>query len=165
MNKKFNIELPEIKTDSETVVNRNRGMFKMDLDKGGMLAKVFIFAYMNQPISTSKLTEKLQEHYHVEFNRGTVYNSAKKLVDLGLLNTITSGDVLMIPDPEKTEIHNKIVEKFFLFVNQMPKHFRNAYNKVNYYWLSNGEGYNYIEWCCKILRFGVKENGSQRSKK
>ena len=47
----------------------------------------------------------------------------------------------------------KIIERFHHFLSKIPVAFRNKYTDVNYFWISNGEGFKYIEWCCKLLGF------------
>ena len=155
--KQFKIELPENPITKEEIFAKNRGMFNQDLQRGGILAKVFIFTYLNAPASTTEITEKLQAYYRIEFNRGTVYTNLKKLVDLGLLHTATSGDIFSTPENERKEIHEQILKKFLEFISKMPTSFRKRYDAVNYFWISNGDGMQYIEWCCNLLGFKIKE--------
>jgi len=157
MVKKFKIIAPEIEIDKEVLEKRNKAMFKDDFDKGGILAKAFILTYMNEPVSVTELTTILNKQYHIENDRATVYRVLKRLVDKHLFFTATSGYVISIPDPERREIHNKIMEKYHKFIRTIPEQFRKRFHDINYFWVANGDGLNYIQWCCDILGFKYEE--------
>lgn len=157
METKFKITMPEQEIKPEYEEKRKRAMFSEDLEKNGILAKAFIFVYLNQPASVTEISEKMSEYYKTDFERGTIFRALKKLADNNILFRTQSGYVLSLNPPEQKPIHQEILKKFYHFISTIPTPFRNRYNDVNYFWI-NGEGTKYVEWCCKLLNFKcVKE--------
>ena len=152
---KFKITLPTQDIKPEIIEKRHKRMFVEDLERNGLLAKTFIFVYLNQPISVTDLTKRLNDYYQVDYDRGLIFRSLKKLSDQYLLAKASIGYVITISDIDKREIHKKVIERYHAFLQTIPKPFRNNYQDVNYFWVQNGEGLKHIEWCCKLLNFKV----------
>lgn len=150
---KFKITPPNLKIDDKEIESRNRRMFKEDFEKGGMLAKTLVFIHMYEPISNSALSGKLTNFYKQEHDKVAVFRAIDRLVKLGLIFRVTSGYVSSIPLNEKKEMHKKIMEKHWQFLSRQPKQFQHRYTDVNYFWVKNGDGMKYMEWCCKLLNF------------
>ena len=150
---KFKIELPERKEDKDKEA-LNKKMFSDDFEKGnGLLSKVLVFIEMYDVVSVTELTDLLIEYYKVYYNRANIFRACERLQKLDILNQTTSGVVLIMAESEKEPIHNHIVAKHKKFLNNIPAPFKHRYNDVNYFWISNGEGKKYVEWCCKLLGF------------
>ncbi len=149
----FKITPPELNIDKKEVEARNRRMFKEDFEKNGMLAKVMVFIHMYEPLSTSELADKMTYYYQLEHDRVRVFRAVDRLVKLGLIFRVTSGYVLTLLESERKVVHNKILDKHRSFLSRQPKQFQNRYTDVNYFWIKNGEGMKYMEWCCKLLNF------------
>jgi len=157
MDKKFKITMPGENIKPEVLKQKIKKFFSDDMENGqGILSKVFIFTYQNQPISITDLTRKINDYYKTDVDRSLVFRSADKLVEKNLLCKATSGYVLSIPPKDQKPIHKKIIETFHRFLGTIPLPFRNRYQIVNYLWIANGQGLDYIEWCCKLLNFEVK---------
>jgi len=153
----FDINLPAVKKDDKLTEQINKKMFSDDGDKSKMLSKVLIFIKMNQPVSITELQNKMIEYYKVDMDRSNVFRAAQKLQKLGILNQTVSGVVLAMSESERDAIHNHIIAKHRQFLERIPQAFKARYNDVNYFWVANGDGVKYIEWCCKILGFEVKQ--------
>lgn len=157
MKKEYDIELPEQNIKPQEIEARYRGMFNMDYKNGGILAKVLIFAYLHEPTTITEVTRKLNDYYKEDHDRANIYRTMKKLEDKNLLHRATIGYVFTIPESEQTDMHKKIINKYHHFLTAIPVPFRKAYTDMTYYWVSNGEGMKYVEWCCKILNFKFKK--------
>lgn len=153
----FTIKLPENPIDPDEIKNKNRKMFRDDFDNGGVLAKVLIFTKMNEPVNSQDLRTYLQGYYKIEFDVNLIKRGLKRLNELGILHSITSGDVMSMPQHEMSDLYKEVYKRFFHFLDHIPKQFRKQYNQVNYYWVANGAGEEYLEWCCKILGFGIEK--------
>jgi hypothetical protein len=151
------INLPNNPMKKEEIIQKNKAMFKEDLDKGGSLAKVLVFTKIYEPVNSQDLKNYMVGYYHLDIDLNLIKRALKKLGELGILHSITSGDIVIMANNERLEIHKKIYDKFFNFLEHIPKQFRRQYNQVNYYWVSNGEGEAYLEWCCKILGFDFEK--------
>jgi len=149
----FKITLPEANIDPEFVEKRNRAMLSEDFAKGGMLAKVLVFTYLHHPISTTELTTKLNDYFKLNIDRASIYRTLQKLVEKHLIATTTTGVVMHMTEGERSEIHKKIIHKYYEFLEKIPDQFRKKFQNINYFWVANGEGTKYIEWCCKLLKF------------
>ena len=64
---------------------------------------------------------------------------------------------MVMPPNEQKDIHKEAYRKFFKYLEHIPKQFRRNYDKLNYYWVLNGEGDEYLEWCCKLLGFEIEK--------
>lgn len=157
--KKFKITLPEQTITPDVIEKRNKAMFNEDLEREGILAKVFIFVYINQPCSVTDITKKMFNYYHIDYNRTNVFRALKKLTDHHILYTTTSGDVLYIPESERNKMQREVMMKYHNFIKNIPDSFKKNFSNINYFWVANGEGYKYIEWCCKILNFNCEIGG------
>jgi DNA-binding transcriptional ArsR family regulator len=149
----FKIFLPENIMNNDDVERINRAMFNEDNKNGGIIAKVFIFCYLNQPIRVTEITERFNEYYKTDLDRAVMGRALSKLVLKHLVCVKGSGDVLATIPGEQTEMDKRIIEKYHGFINNIPAPFRRNYNNVNYYWVANGDGVKYIEWCCNLLNF------------
>jgi len=154
---RFKITPPTNPVVPEEVRQKNKRMFSEDFDKSGILTKSMVFTKLNEPVAKGDLKLALQEYYHVEFDKSAIGRALKRINELGLLQSITSGELTTMPQNEMTEMHRKAYKKFFQFLQHIPKQFRRNYDAVTYYWVSNGEGNLYLEWCCKLLGFDYKE--------
>jgi len=155
---KIKIILPDLKISEEQREKEIRALIKDDFErKEGLLAKVLVFTYLNNPLSITELTNKLKEYYQKEFDRSNIFRVVERLVGLGLLFKTTSGYVQSLGESERKPIHDKILEKHRKFLDKIPVPFRQRYNDVNYIWISNGIGTKYLEWCCKLLNFKYVE--------
>lgn len=150
---KFKITIPEKEIKPEIVEKKNRALFSDNLDKGGILAKAFVFCYLNQPISVTELTKKLSKYDMIDYDRATVFRALKQLNEKYLLASCTSADVITLHDSERKPIHKEIMIKYYNFLEHIPKQFRKNFSTINYFWIHNNDGLNYIEWCCKLLNF------------
>ncbi len=159
---KFEIEMPNVNIDEKEKEQTIRAMLSNDLQKNGILAKVFIFTYLREVASITELTDKLREYYQVDFDRANVWRAAEKLINNGLMFKATSGYVLSLGDSELTDIHKRIIEKHRIYLDGIPKQFRQRYNDVNYVWVANGNGLKYIPWACKLLGFKIKEKPDKK---
>lgn len=160
----FTIELPKNPITKEEIKSKRKAMFREDFDKGGNLAKIFVFTKLNEPVNSQDLKMILQGYYKTEYDINLIKRGLKKLNELGILNSISSGEIMSMPQNEMNDLLKDVYRKFFIFLDHIPKQFRKQYNQVNYYWVSNGDGEEYIEWCCNILGFKcVKEKPNERS--
>jgi len=149
----FKITMPETQIKNEEIENMIKAMFNEDLTNDGILAKVFVFCYLKQPIRVTELTEKLNEYYKTDIDRSAIARALNKLVLKHVVCVKGSLDSLSNNPGEQTEMDKRIIERYHVFINHIPAPFRKNYNDVNYYWIANGEGIKYLEWCCKLLKF------------
>lgn len=149
----FKITLPDLNINQEQKVREMKARFTDDFDKGGILNQVFVFTSLSEPASVKEITDNMTKYYQKEFFTTEVRRSLNRLVKLGLLNTKTSGDILILRVDEKNENDNKISAKFHHFLDKIPNQFRNRYTNMNYFWVSNGYGLEFINHCCKLLNF------------
>ncbi len=154
--KKFKIILPEQEIDEKETESKNRANFSKDLAKGGLLAKSLIFTYMNQPVSTTEITKLLNDYYKMDYDRSSVFRALQKLSEKHIIATTTTGTVMHLPEGDRSEIHKKVVEKYYAFLHKIPTQFQKKFQNINYFWVSNGLGTKYIEWCCKLLNFKIE---------
>ena len=152
MEKKYKINLPETQVTPQEVEARIRA--KLKTFKEGILAKVFIFTYINQPASTTEVTKKMKAYYHQDFDRATVFRYLSELVDSGLLTKTNSGYAL-------TYEHNSLIiraikDKFQEFMKTIPEQFRKKFKNINYFYASE-YGEKFIPWACEVIGFKVKE--------
>jgi hypothetical protein len=159
MEKKFKITLPEIKINEEDKEKSVKKAFTDDFEKKGILAKVFIFIYLNEVSPITELTKSLRDYYKTEFEKTYVFRAVSKLLNLDLINKVQVGYVLALPNSEKKEVHKNIVQKHFQFLNKIPEPFRQRFNDVNYYWIREKK---YLEWCCKLLGFKISEEKEEK---
>lgn len=157
MEKKFKIHLPELKINQEERKKEIRALFSNDFEKMGILNQCFIFCNLNEPASVTEVTDNMSKYYQMEFQRTAIFRALQRLVKLGLVHTTTSGEVVMMPSNERKEIHNHILAKYQNFLKKIPEPFKKRYTDVHYFWIANGNGLDFIEWCCKILKFDCKE--------
>ena len=161
----FEITLPDNPINSEEIVNKNKRMFSEDFEKAGFLTKILVFTKMNEPLNSQDVNLLLQKYYKIEFDINVVKRGLKKLSELGILNSITSGDIMATPNNKLDDRHKEIYNKFFVFLDHIPKQFRKQYNQVNYYWVSDSGERDYLEWCCRLLGFGFKKIGEKKNDK
>jgi len=152
------IKLPKNPISAEEIKQRNKKMFSDDFEKGGFLTKVLVFTKINEPINSQDLNLFLKKYYKIDFDVNVIKRGLKKLSELGILNSIASGDLMSMPQNELNDLLKEAYKKFFLFLDHIPKQFRKQYNQVNYYWVSNGNGEDYLEWCCKLLGFDFSKD-------
>ena len=152
MTNNIKITLPENPITPEEVKKRIRAMFKNDFDKDGILAKSFVFTKLTEPTYAKEIKLKLQEYYSIEFDKTNVSKSLKRLSDLGLLNSTTSGDLMTLKYEELNPLQQIAHKKFFYFLDTIPTQFRKKYDALTFYWIST-KGEEYIKWCCDILGF------------
>lgn len=149
----FKITMPEPEITTEEITKKNKAMFSENLAKGGLLAKALVFTYQGQPASTTEITKAINSYYRIDVDRAMIYRALQKLVEKHIIATTTTGTVLHLQEAERTPIHKKVVEKYTTFLVTIPDQFRKKFQNINYFWVSNGEGLKYIEWCCKLLNF------------
>lgn len=153
------IELPKNPMKPETIIQKNKKLFSDDLDKEGYLAKSYAFIKMNEPTYNEELKKKLMEYYQIEIDISVAKRVTKRLSELGLLNSITSGELMIMPrnELEESPIYKEAYRKFFVYLDKIPKQFRRNYDKMAFYWIPNGVGEEYLEWCCKLLNFKMSK--------
>lgn len=151
------IKLPKNPINLEQIKIKNKRVLSEDHEKGGLLCKILVFIKMNEPVSNDEIKELLHNYYFNEFDKSKIKLATKRLNDLGMLNSITSGDLMTMPSNERDELHTEAYRKFFLYLEHIPKQFRRNYNRLTYYWINNKEGLEYVEWACKILGFDVQK--------
>lgn len=156
------INLPKNPITKEEIKARNRAMFKEDFDKGGVLAKILVFITMNEPAQSKELQEKLHEYYRVGFDINHIKRGVRKLNELGILHSITSGEMMTMPQNELSDLVKSAYGKFFLYLEHIPKQFRRQYNQVIYYWVPKGSGEDYLEWCCNLLGFEIEKQNKEK---
>lgn len=149
----FKITLPEQEIKPEIIEKRNRAMFTEDLEKNGVLAKVLVFTYLNKPCTVTEITKIISKYYKLDIDRAKIFRAYQKLVEKGLVFTTTPGDIIHTAIGERKEVEKEILTKYYSFLENIPESFKKNFTNINYYWLSNGEGTSYLEWCCKILNF------------
>lgn len=150
---KFKITLPPADVDPKDVESRNRAMFSDDLEGGGILAKSFIFCYLNQPSTITEITRKLNQYYETNLERTKIFRALQKLNEKFIVAQVSTTELLSIPSSERKKMHEAILSKHNNFLMGLPDAFRKKIAKVNYFWIPNGNGTKYIEWCCKLLNF------------
>ena len=150
---KFKITLPEREHNPQDSEKKIKAMFKEDADRGGLLARALVFLYMKQPCSTTDLKDMISNYYGVDYDRTAVYRALRKLIDKHLVASTTTGIILHLSEAERSEVHHEITKKYFEFLNKIPEQFRKRFQNINYFWVANGEGVKYIDWCCKVLNF------------
>ncbi len=102
MNKKIEITLPPVNVNKEEQDIKIRQMLTYDKnEKEGTLSQVMVFAQMYGPLSITNLTNKMELYFRKEIERANVSRAVDKLVKLGLMMRVTSGDVLFMPEDEK----------------------------------------------------------------
>jgi len=151
--KKYKIILPETKITPKDVERKIKRRLKEY--KEGILSKVFVFAYLSQPFSTTELTKKLKNYYHQEFDRATIFRYLKELVDDGLLSSTTTGYVFSIKN--NNDIYSEIKEKFHKFIEKIPEQFQKKFHNINYFYISE-YGEKFIPWACDVIGFKYTEN-------
>ena len=158
MKKKIEITLPQVKVDKEEQDQRVKQILTYDKnEKEGILSQVMVFAQMYGPLSITNLTNKMENYFRKEIERANVSRAVEQLVKLGLMMRVTSGDVLFMPEDEKDEIHKEVDRIHRNFLQRIATPFRSNYSKVNYVWVANGDGLQYIDLCCKLNGFDYKE--------
>lgn len=151
------IKLPESPITPQEVKQRNKKMMADDFEKrDGYLPKVLVFIKLNQPITNTEIKTELQKYYKFEQSIDKVKNCTTRLKEVGILNSITSGELMTMPPNEKTELHREAYRKFFAFLDHIPKQFRKNYDKVSYYWVDD-DSEEYVEWACKLLGFEIEK--------
>lgn len=151
------IKLPKNPVTQEEIKQRNKKLLADDNEKGGILAKVLIFTKMNEPTSNEDLKECLFQYYKIEYDKSKIKIATKRLNDLGIISSITSGEIMTTPQNEHTEIYTEAYKKFFKYLEHIPKQFRRNYDKVTYYWVNDGSD-EYVKWGCRVLGFEVQND-------
>jgi len=162
---KFKITKPEVPVSREEVRNNNNRMFNEDSQKNGILAKTLVFTQEEEPVGAYELQILLQKYYKVEYDKTSVSRALKKLNNLGLLHGITSGELMTMEDNEMLPIHRHAFAKFRKYLEHIPKQFHRQYTGVFYYWVSNGDGQDYLEWCCRLLGFQIEQEKNETKTK
>ena len=151
------IKLPKNPVTQEEIKQRNKRLLAEDNEKAGILAKVLTFIKMYEPTSNEDLKELLFQYYKIEYDKSKIKVATKRLNDLGIVNSITSGEIMTMPPNEHSEVHKEAYKKFFNYLEHIPKQFRRNYDKVTYYWVNGGSD-EYVKWACKILGFGEEND-------
>lgn len=132
-----------------------RSLFGEDIEqKNGLLAKVLVFLQINQPCSTNELKDKICKHYEEHIARTTISRAIKKLQDFGLIHETTPNELSF--EGGDIPLKNHILAKYNNFLNGLPNQFRKNFGSMSYYWVSNGNGINYLAYCCKLLKFEIE---------
>lgn len=156
---KFKIILPEFHETPENEENRRKRIIGDDFSGGGILAKVLAFLDLSEPTIATHLSDNLTVYFKEEIDRSAVNRALKKLIRENIIRKVEVGDVFLIPYNERTEMDKKIIEKFNIYIERIPKAFRNHYNYLNYYWVAD-DGRKYVKWACHLLGFKTEaENG------
>ena len=151
------IKLPKNPLNPEDIKSKNRGLLTFDFEKNGILCNTLVFTKINEPVSNEDLKDIMQQYYGIEVDKSKIKIATKRLNDLGMLNSITSGDLTTMPPNERTGIYNEAYIKFFRYLDHIPRQFRKNYDKLTYYWVANGMGLEYLEWACKLLKIEVED--------
>jgi hypothetical protein len=157
MDKKFEIELPKVVQTPESKRSIIRGAINEDNAREGLLAKTLIFTYLHQPVTVTEITNHLNAHYGLDIDRTKIYRALMWFVQKNIMVMESTNVIFSLEPTELTEIQLEVERKHRKFLSPIPKQFASRFEKVNYYWISNGEGLNYIEWCCKILGYKITE--------
>jgi len=158
MEKKFRIALPDNPISEETNQAIVRAFFKKDVeDDGGFLTKTFVFLYLNQPVTVTLLTDKINEYFHTDEDRIKTSRALKKLESKNIVGSIFAQETLIKKPTDLTDIDKEIMQKYLQFIASLPSNLKQTYESVKYYWVSNGEGIKYIEWCCDLLGFPCEQ--------
>ncbi len=132
-----------------------RSLFGEDVEqKNGLLAKVLVFLQINQPCSTNELKDKICQHYEEDIERTQISRTIKKLQYFGLIHETTPNEISF--EGEDTPLNNHILAKYNRFLQNLPTQFRKNYGNMSYFWVSNGNGVNYLAYCCKLLKFEIE---------
>ena len=151
------INLPEQKIDSQEIEARIRRTLKDDFDRSeGLLSKCLVFIKLYSPMSITDLADKLQQYYKKEFERAYVYRACDRLQKFGIIDKITIGDILIMPEEEKKSIHRHIESLHRKFLANISRQFQNKYNVRNYVIFNNEGGFKFLEWVCKLNNFPYK---------
>ncbi len=158
MKKKIEITLPPLKADKEERLRKMKQILTYDKNEGeGILSQVMVFTQMYGPISITALTNKIESYYQKEIDRSMISRATDKLVRLGLMFKGTSEEIMLLSEEEKKEVHKQIDRIHRNFLHKISVPFRNNFGKMNYVWVANGEGLDYMELCCKLNGFDYKE--------
>lgn len=152
------IKIPDLKITEEEQLSRNKALLSNDKQNGlGYLSLIIPFLKIHGPLSVTDLKDLIQSYLKREVERVNVYRQADRLFKLGILHKVSSGDILTMEEYEKETIHKHIEAKHRKFLSTISLPFRKTYGNRNYFWLSNGEGDKYVEWCCKLNGFEYKK--------
>lgn len=151
------IKLPKNNLTLDRVKQLNKKTLSEDLERDGILAKVLVFIQLNEPASNDDIKDGLMKYYFVEYDKTKIKNATKRLHDLGMVQAVTSGELMTMPPNERTELYETAYKKFLAYLDHIPKQFRRNYDKVKYYWIANKVGEEYVEWACNILGFEVEK--------
>ena len=159
----FDIEIPELKITPEEQENRIKRLLTNDQEKGeGLLSLILVFVKKYGPLAITELKDLLQTYLKKEIERVTVFRQSDRLVKLGLLYKVSSGEILAMDELEKEIIHRHIESKHRKFLSTISIPFRNTYNNRNYVWIANDEGERYIEWSCKLNKFSYRKKDGKK---
>lgn len=151
------IKLPKNPIKPEDIKSKIKRIISDDCERGGIMAKVIAFIHMDEPSSNEDIKESMQNYYKEEIDKQKIKANTKRLYELGVLKMVTSGEIITMPQNELVGLYQEAYRKFFKYLDHIPKQFRRNYDKVSYYWISNGGGLEYVEWACKLLNFEVEK--------
>lgn len=145
----YDVILPDMKPrETEEEIGKIRKVFFNDKT----LSKILIFLYKIQPSSVTELADFLSTYFRRDYDRGSVYFDLKRLKRMGMVNLECIHDVQH--SNNKSKIHRKIISKYSMFLQKIPKNFQKRFDKVNYFYLTSF-GKEMIPHIAKILGFKV----------
>lgn len=158
MEKKFRINLPPSNITPEEVQSKIRAELN-DKSQDYILAKIFVFIYNNQPLTVTNVKELLDSYYKRNFDRATMSRYFKRLVNLGLLETMEGGWSL-ISESQGNGMRLKVRERYLSFLNKIPEQFKDKFKHTRYFFVSSF-GETFVPWVCKVLDLKFEEEKNE----
>ena len=151
------IKLPEQKINNEELMGRIRRAMSEDFEKKeGLMSKCLVFIKLYAPMSITDLQERIFKYYKKDIERVNIYRSCDELWKWGLIIKTTMGDLLLIPEEEKSDFHKHAESQHMKFLQKISPQLRNRYSNRNYVWINNF-GEESLEWACKLNGFEYKK--------
>jgi len=98
--------------------------------KNKILCLIFIGVYQTHPTSISPLINHLSKNMHFSLDKSTIYNALQKIFNFNLISKKN------IYDLENSDIDKLIISKHQKFLETIPENFRNRFDKVQYYYVT-----------------------------
>lgn len=156
MNKKFKLIYPEqgeVETKKEEIFSKTRAVLKNRVN--GILAKVLLFIYDQEPCSNSEISSFLTQFYKYPYDKANLRRYLHELINLGLIFSVPCS---VAYKPKLNEQSKIIKEKHQIFLNNIPKQFRSQFVETINYYSTTPLAEEFIPWCSEVVGFKVEED-------
>ena len=81
----------------------------------------------------------------------------QKITERRIMHMAGATYIASIPQNERNKVHEEVLIKYHRYIKGLPEQFRKRYQEINFFWVANGDGLKYIDWCCNLLGFKIEE--------